>query len=103
MPSDKISILIERLKKKEERARKAVDYVCSLERKILAETIRQQPHISDHALVRILERVYGIDIAALKRKVLSDQDRIFIGLGATKIKKGRHYFVIKGKAVVTVI
>lgn len=37
----------------------------------------EEPHISDHAIVRYLERVSGIDIAACKREMLDKLPKDF--------------------------
>lgn len=51
----------------------------------------KRPRVSDHAIVRYLERVKGMDIKALKKEILSD------GL-ATKVRQlGDGYYPVKGK------
>jgi hypothetical protein len=59
------------------------------------------PSISDHALLRYIERVHGVDVEALKVDLLSDKLVLAIKAGATGLKTSEGTFVIKGASVVT--
>jgi len=72
------------------------------ERRELRASMKKQPEVSDHALVRALHRIYGIDTDALKRKILTDQDRASIAMGCTRIKKAGFVYVIENGVVVTI-
>ncbi len=59
--------------------------------------------ITDHAVLRYLERVRGMDIEAIRAEILTDERRKAIELGASAIKVPEHNFALKvrGGAVVT--
>jgi hypothetical protein len=59
------------------------------------------PSISDHALLRYIERVHGVDVDALKADLLTDQLVTAIKAGASGLKTAEGTFVIKGAVVVT--
>ncbi len=62
-------------------------------------------HVSDHALLRYLERVGGFDIEGLRREIALKVRPAAI-LGASGVVIGKHHLVIRyegdaGRAVVT--
>lgn len=59
------------------------------------------PTISDHALLRYIERTCGVDIASLKAELLTDTVVLAIKSGATAVKSPVGTMVIKGSTVVT--
>ena len=59
--------------------------------------------ISDHALVRWLERVHGVDIDKLRELVLTKKQIDMVRTGAHKIKTDRYIFIIENNTVVTVL
>lgn len=59
------------------------------------------PTISDHALLRYIERVCGVDIEAMKAELLTDTVVLAIKSGATAVKSPAGTMVIKGSTVVT--
>lgn len=62
--------------------------------------------ITDHAIVRYLERVYGIDVDAFRKEILSDNvERVisFSNGDEFRIEKDRYTLVVKNKTIVTVI
>lgn len=59
------------------------------------------PTITDHALLRYMERVHGIDIAALKADLLNGPLVNAIRAGATAMKTPDGTFVINGSSVTT--
>ena len=59
------------------------------------------PTVSDHALLRYIERVCGVDIDALKDELLTDAVVLAIKSGATGVKTPHGTMVIKGSTVVT--
>lgn len=94
---------IKELNKVRDKARSINGNVEKLEREVYKLTCEAGVEVSDHAIVRYLERVAGIDIEALKRKMLTDSDRAWINSGATRVKKGDRQLVCKDGVVVTVI
>lgn len=59
-----------------------------------------EPTVSDHALVRYLERCLGYDIFEIKQNLLKDVKEA-INAGATRITKNGVTWVVKDKVVVT--
>lgn len=59
--------------------------------------------ISDHAIVRYMERVYGLDLDALRREMLTPDREHMIRMGAKKIKAGDHVFIVENSVVITVL
>lgn len=59
------------------------------------------PTISDHALLRYIERVHGIDVDAMKAELLTPALVQAIKLGASGMKVADGTFVIKGSTVIT--
>lgn len=81
---------------------------CSIDRtkkkiKQLQETA-EEPLISDHAIIRYLERVKGFDIEAIKKEMMPDKLRNVIGtLNSGKFPTGEFTAVVRDKLVVTVV
>lgn len=59
------------------------------------------PTISDHALLRYIERVFNVDIDAMKAELLTDTVVLAIKSGATGVKTPHGTLVIRGSTVVT--
>jgi hypothetical protein len=58
-------------------------------------------HVTDHAIVRYLERVEGMDVEALRRRIgHTVQDGI--ELGANGVVSGGYVYRIEGVSVVTI-
>lgn len=74
----------------------------AIERKIAS--LEAEPCVSDHAIVRYIERVYGIDIEAIKAELLTEDAREQIKIvGSGKIPSGPFTLVVKRGTVVTVL
>lgn len=58
-------------------------------------------HVTDHAVIRYLERVQGVDIEALRREIGRVADR-GVEVGASGVISGGFIFVLSGIAVITV-
>lgn len=61
------------------------------------------PRVSDHALLRFIERVMGIDVDAIRDRILSDNIVSAIKAGATAVTVDSVRMVVKDNVVVTVI
>lgn len=59
------------------------------------------PTISDHAMLRYIERIRGIDVEAMKASLLTETVVLAIKSGATAVKSPAGTMVIKGSTVVT--
>lgn len=59
------------------------------------------PTISDHALLRYIERVCGVNVEDLKAELLTDAVVLAIKQGASAVKSPVGTMVIKGSTVVT--
>jgi len=64
----------------------------------------QQPTISEHALLRYVERIEGVDLEKIKREILSEANiKIISQLRSCKLPIGKKYtLVVRNKVVVTV-
>jgi len=62
-----------------------------------------EPTITDHALLRYIERVHGIDVEAMKSWLLNDAVKSAVVSGAASCIQDGLKFVIKGSSVVTVV
>ena len=63
----------------------------------------QEPIISEHAILRYLERVKGIDIDALKQEIMDDKTAENIKfLKSGKIKRAEYDMVIQDNVVVSI-
>jgi predicted nucleic acid-binding Zn-ribbon protein len=71
-----------------------------LEQRLLAA--ERQPRVSDHAVIRYLERIHGFDFEKQRDELLTDTVRTAIGMGANKVKRDGYTLVIKDNTVVTV-
>jgi predicted nuclease with TOPRIM domain len=77
-------------------------------RSLLAEVERRSRpaediHITDHALLRYVERVFGIDVDAVRREILTDGVARCIELGASTITVKGIQFRVRDRSIVTVI
>ena len=61
----------------------------------------QTPAVSNHALVRYMERHMGFDIIGCKKSLLTDFVESAINSGANKVKIEGIDFVVKDKVIVT--
>lgn len=91
---DKIKPLNQRLSKVDLQITKIEDDIVELNRK---------PRVTDHAVIRWLERKYGFDFEKQRNELLDDSSIKAINMGASKIKRDGNVLVIKDKAIVTVI
>jgi hypothetical protein len=59
--------------------------------------------VTEHAILRYLERVKGVDLAQIEREILPDKTRDHIEeLGAGNFPCGDHTLVVKDKMIITV-
>lgn len=59
------------------------------------------PTISDHALLRYMERIHDIDVEAMKAELLTETMVLAIKAGAASVRSADGTWVIKGSTVVT--
>lgn len=65
---------------------------------------KTRPMITDHAVLRYLERVKGIDVEAVKREMDTPSLRAAVGIGASGLRLSNGAkLVIDGGSVVTVL
>lgn len=60
-----------------------------------------KPRVSDHAVIRYLERKYGFCFEDVRKEILDAQAAAAIEAGATKIKKGDMEFTVRDKCITT--
>lgn len=64
----------------------------------------EEPILTDHALVRYIERVKGIDIAQMKKEILNDKLRDLIStLGNGKFPCDGFTAIVKDNQVITIL
>ena len=64
------------------------------------------PMVSEHAIIRYLERVKGVDINEIKNEILTENVKTMMEFSNNKhitVKRGDHTLVIDNNTVVTVI
>jgi len=67
----------------------------------LAEA-RRAPRVTDHAVIRYLERVYDFDFEEVRRELLTKEVKSAMIMGATKVKQNNYSLILKGNTIVTV-
>lgn len=60
-------------------------------------------HVTDHAIVRYVERVHGIDLDEIREAILADGVYDAVCAGVSGIKKDGVEYVLADRRVVTVI
>lgn len=61
------------------------------------------PRVSDHAVIRYLERVYGFDFEKHRKELLTEGVVAAMSAGAKRIKYKDFALVLEGNTVVTVV
>lgn len=81
------------------------DDLRSMEAQIAALTLpKRDPVVSEHALLRYVERVLGVDLSAIKDRILTDQNKKAIDFaGSCRIKAEGVELVVKDRVVVSVV
>ena len=67
------------------------------------ETSTKPLAVSDHAVLRFMERAMGFDIKAVRERILSPVVREALEAGATRVKSEGFDYVLDKRIVVTVI
>lgn len=63
---------------------------------------RRRITVTDHAVLRYLERVQGMDIRAVRREIADRCDVAADHPGVTAVLSSGHRFILRGGAIVTV-
>ena len=77
----------------------------TLERRIKA-ALEANPRVTDHAVVRYLERELGVDTDAIRAEILTEKVAdtiVWMGSGSGKIRRGQSNLIIKDGAVISVV
>lgn len=61
------------------------------------------PQVTDHAVLRYLERVKGFDIAAVRKEMLTPEVTSAIRVGAVSLKRDGVEYVLQDGMVITVL
>ena len=72
----------------------------------MSKLTEKQPVVSEHATLRYLERVMGIDVEGVKKKMLSERNKKIIKTitsGKIPLKDSGFTLVVKDKVIVSVI
>lgn len=67
------------------------------------ERVGPEPRISDHAMLRILERFEGLDLEKIRRDILTDRIIDALKAGATAITIDGMRFVVRDRTIVTAV
>lgn len=62
---------------------------------------RQAPRVSDHAVIRYLERKYGFSFDDIREEIMTPTTIAAINAGANAVKVNSSKFVVKDKTIVT--
>lgn len=62
-----------------------------------------EPYVSDHAVIRYFERVYGLDIAALRAEILTPEVKAAILAGASCVMVRGHRAPVENFAIKTIL
>lgn len=71
----------------------------------LHEALKQNdtPVVSEHAMLRYLERVKGIDLDAIRKEIMDEHTETLVKFTTSgRIKKDSHVLVIKNNVVITI-
>lgn len=63
----------------------------------------KQPHVSDHAVLRYLERHYNFDVEGIRKEILTPERIASIKAGATSISVNNIKFIIDNNTVITAL
>jgi len=77
--------------------------LAAIEKRIENATLHD-PVVTEHALLRYIERVMGIDLAEVTKRILSEQNKKAIKFaGNCKIKSEGIELIVKNKQVISVV
>ncbi len=62
-----------------------------------------EDRVSDHALVRWIERAHGIDMSALRAQMLANGVREAVDAGATQVRISGFTFACRNQRIIAVI
>lgn len=63
----------------------------------------ETPIVSEHAILRYLERVKGIDIEAVRNEIMDERTETMVKFASSgRIKKDTHVLVVKNNVIITV-
>lgn len=96
---EKLSLVISDCQKKLNKIDKETLQLSSF----LIESEPTEPRISDHALLRYLERKYNLNIEKIKSEILTENVITAINSGACSVQKDGLQFKIANKIITTVI
>ncbi|XVJ69926.1 MAG: hypothetical protein HEQ39_09895 [Rhizobacter sp.] len=78
--------------------------IAKLSAQLAAQEQNKDVRVSDHALLRYIERAMGVDLDKFRAAILTEQNRKAIEFaGDCTIKSGGVEFLVKNRTVVTVI
>lgn len=105
--NSQMSALIKERKKADDKIKEITQQISSIDKRIAS--IRQnlksnKVNITDHAILRYLERVHGFDTEEVKNKLLTDKLRTSIQTyGKGKLKENGITYIFKDNSVITIM
>lgn len=67
------------------------------------EDAKREPKVSDHAVIRYLERVYGFSFDEVRAEILTPDRASAIRAGASRISHGGVSFLVRDRTITTVL
>jgi len=64
---------------------------------------RREPDVSDHAVIRYLERVGGFCFDNVRQEIMTSEVRAAIAAGARSVRRNGVTFIIRDQSVVTCV
>jgi hypothetical protein len=58
--------------------------------------------VTDHAVIRYLERVRGLDVEAIRAEIAAECSAA-VAVGATRLRRGDLDYRIRGKSITTIV
>jgi hypothetical protein len=65
--------------------------------------VRRRASVTDHALLRYMERVLDIPVEQIRRSILTDAVVLGMAMKALSVRATDHQVVIQGRAVTTIL
>ena len=115
LPLNQLDAMVTRLELQKERLEQSIAEMKSERGRVIEDLTRARnalnkrsqkpegPRVTNHALLRFLERITQISVQDVERMILSADNVAAIEAGATRITANGITLVIKDKAVVTVL
>lgn len=62
-----------------------------------------EPYVTDHALLRYMERVMGIDVERVRKEIMTEERKAVIKSGCNSFTSNGFRYVLKNRAIITIL